>query len=311
MSSLPSICHMDNFDLNLLRIFDALRRHGHLGKAAEELNLSQPAASSALKRLREELGDVLFVKTRSGMQPTPRAIQLAPVVQSVLADIRERVLKAPNFVPDKAQRTFTIAMSDVGEMVSLPRLLQRVTSLAPSVNVTTVSLAPKQLLTSLQRSEVDLAIGYFPDLDGVDVFQQHLVRHSFVCLVRQNHPAVQGRLTKKLFCELPHAVVQVEGRRQEIVERFLKEHGIQRREVLHTPHFLSIPMTIAMTDLVVTVSSDVGEIFARFAELEILDPPYKMPRFDVNQYWHRSQHDDPGNRWMRGLVRELFVPIPD
>jgi DNA-binding transcriptional LysR family regulator len=302
---------MDNFDLNLLRVFDALQRHGHLGRAAVELNLSQPAASYALKRLREELGDALFVKTRSGMQPTPRAMQLAPVVQSVLADIRERVLTAPNFVPDKAQRTFTIAMSDVGEMVSLPRLLQRVTSLAPSVNVTTMSLSPRQLLSALQRSEVDLAIGYFPDLDGVDVFQQLLVRHSFVCLVRQNHPAVQGRLTKKLFCELPHAVVEAEGRRQEIVEQFLKEHGIQRREVLHTPHFLSIPMTIAMTDLVATVSSDVGEIFARIADLAILEPPYRMPQFDVKQHWHRSQHDDPGNRWMRGLVRELFMPIPE
>ncbi|MGU7779131.1 LysR family transcriptional regulator [Burkholderia sp. PU8-34] len=298
---------MDNFDLNLLRVFDALQRHGHLGKAAVELNLSQPATSYALKRLREELGDALFVKTRSGMQPTPRAMQLAPVVQSVLADIRERVLTAPTFEPDKARRTFNIAMSDVGEMVSLPRLLQRVTSLAPGVNVTTVSLAPKQLLSALQRSEVDLAIGYFPDLDGVDVFQQRLVRHSFVCLVRKNHPAVQGRLTRKLYCELPHAVVQAEGRRQEIVEQFLKGHGIQRRVLLHTPHFLSIPMTIAMTDLVVTVSSDVAEIFARIADLALLEPPYRLPHFDVKQHWHRSQHDDPGNRWMRGLVHELFV----
>lgn len=106
---------MDNFDLNLLRVFDALHRHGHLGKAAVELNLSLPATSYALKRLREALGDALFVKTRSGMQPTPRAMQLAPVVQSVLESIRERVLTAPNFVPDRAQRTFTIAMSDVGE----------------------------------------------------------------------------------------------------------------------------------------------------------------------------------------------------
>ncbi|MFD1557287.1 LysR family transcriptional regulator [Paraburkholderia silviterrae] len=302
---------MDNFDLNLLRVFDALQRHGHLGKAAVELNLSQPATSYALKRLREELGDALFVKTRSGMQPTPRAMQLAPVVQSVLADIRERVLTAPNFEPDKAQRTFNLAMSDVGEMVSLPKLLQRVTSLAPSVNVNVVSLAPKQLLSALQRSEVDLAIGYFPDLDGVDVFQQRLVRHSFVCLVRKEHPAAQGRLTKKLFCELPHAVVQAEGRRHEIVEQFLKEHGIQRRELLHTPHFLSIPMTIAMTDLVVTVSSDVGEIFSRIADLAILEPPYRMPHFDVKQHWHRSQHDDPGNRWLRGLVHELFVQRAD
>ena len=93
------------------------------------------------------------------------------MVQSVLADIRERVLTAPNFVPDKDQRTFTIATSDVGEMVALPRMLQRVTSLAPSVNVKTMSLSPRQLLSALQRSEVDLANGYFPDLDGVDVFQ--------------------------------------------------------------------------------------------------------------------------------------------
>jgi DNA-binding transcriptional LysR family regulator len=302
---------MDNFDLNLLRVFDALQRHGHLGRAAQELNLSQPATSYSLKRLREELGDALFVKTRYGMQPTPRAMQLAPTIQSVLADIRERVLTAPSFEPNKVQRTFTIAMSDIGEMVSLPKLLRRVTTLAPGVNVATVSASPKELMSALQRSEVDLAIGYFPDLDGVDVFQQRLFRHSFVCLVRRDHPAVQGRLTRKLFCELPHAVVKAEGRRQEIVEQFLKEQGIQRRELLHTPHFLSIPMAIAVTDMVVTVPADVGEVFARIADLKVLVPPYKIPRFDVKQHWHRSQHDDPGNRWLRALVLELFGETPN
>ena len=297
---------MDNFDLNLLRVFDALQRNGHVGRAAQELNLSQPAISYSLKRLREELGDALFVKTRHGMQPTPRATQLAPVIQSVLADIRERVLTAPSFEPEKVQRTFTIAMSDVGEMVFLPKLLQRLTSLAPGVNVTTVSTSPKALMSALQRSEVDLAIGYFPDLDGVDVFQQRLFRHTFVCLVRSGHPAVQGRLTKKRFCELPHAVVQAEGRSQEIVEQFLKEQGVQRRELLHSPHFLSIPMVIAVTDLVVTVPAAVGEVFARIADVAVLEPPYTMPTFDLKQHWHRSQHDDPGNRWLRSIVLELF-----
>lgn len=302
---------MDSFDLNLLRVFDALQRHGHLGKAAQELNLSQPAVSYALKRLREDLGDALFVKTRSGMQPTPRAMQLAPVVHSVLDDIQKRVLTTPIFEPESAQRTFAVAMSDIGEMVALPKLLQRLTSLAPGVNLTTVSLAPSELMPALQRSAVDLAIGYFPDLDGVDVFQQRLVRHSFVCLVRKHHPAVQGRLTKKLFCELPHALIKTEGRREEVIERFLKEHGILRRILLNTPHYLSIPMTIAMTDLIVTVSRDVAEIFARMADLAILEPPFKMPPFDVRQYWHRSQQDDPGNQWLRGLVRDLFAQSPD
>ena len=302
---------MDSFDLNLLRVFDALQRHGHLGKAAQELNLSQPAVSYALKRLREDLGDALFVKTRSGMQPTPRAMQLAPVVHSVLDDIQKRVLSTPTFEPESAQRTFAVAMSDVGEMVALPKLLKRLTSLAPGANLRTVSLSPGELMPALQRSEVDLAIGYFPDLDGVDVFQQRLVRHSFVCLVRKRHPAVQGRLTKKLFSELPHALIKTESRREEIVERFLKEHRIPRRILLNTPHYLSIPMTIATTDLIVTVSSDVAEIFARMADLAILEPPFKMPPFDVRQYWHRSQQDDPGNQWLRGLVRDLFAQSPD
>jgi DNA-binding transcriptional LysR family regulator len=298
---------MENFDLNLLRVFDALQRHGHLGRAAQELDLSQPAVSYALKRLREDLGDALFVKTRSGMQPTPRAMQLAPVVQSVLDDVRRRVLSAPIFEPGKAQRTFTIAMSDVGEMVALPALLQRLVSLAPGINLSTVSLPPSALLPALQRSEVDLALGYFPDLDGVDVFQQRLARHSFVCVVRRNHPAIKRRLTKKVFCELPHALIKTEGRREEIIERFLKTHGIERRALLNTPHYLSIPMTLAATDLIATVSSDVAAQFARMADLAILEPPFKMPQFDVRQYWHRSQQDDPANLWLRRIVRDLFA----
>ncbi|MEA3128432.1 MAG: hypothetical protein QOF46_227, partial [Paraburkholderia sp.] len=102
---------MDNFDMNLLRVFDAVWRQGHLGRAAEELGLSQPAMSHSLKRLREQLDDPLFLKVRTGMQPSPRAVQLAPIVQSVLSSVRENLLSAPQFDPAQARRTFTIAMS--------------------------------------------------------------------------------------------------------------------------------------------------------------------------------------------------------
>lgn len=301
---------VNHFDLNLIRVFDALQRNGHVGRAAIELGMSQPSVSYALKNLRDQLGDPLFVKVRHGMEPTARALELIPTVQSILTDVRERLLTSPAFDARTAQRTFTLAMSDVGEMVFLPNILKRIAKEAPLINVRTVSTDPGLLMAALQRGEVDLAIGYFPDLQGEDVFQQRLFRHTFVCLVRANHPAVGLRLTKRQFQMLPHAVVQAEGRSQEIVEQFLKEKGIQRREMLHSPHFLSIPMVVASTDLIVTIPAAVAEVFVRIANVRALDPPYSMPSFDLKQHWHRYQKSDPGNQWLRSLIFSLFAESP-
>lgn len=292
--------------MNLLRIFDALQRHSHVGRAAEELGISQPSVSYALRQLREQLGDPLFVKARHGMEPTPRAIELKPTVQSILAEVDEKILTASRFDVATARRTFTLAMSDVGEMVFLPKLLRGIAERAPFVNVRTVSTAPRDLMVALQRSEIDLAIGYFPDLKGNDVFQQRLFRHGFVCLVRTGHPVLAEGLTRKNFRALSHAVVRAEGRSQEIVEQFLRSKRIERREMLVSPHFLSIPMVVASTDLVVTVPEAVAEVFVRFAEVTAVEPPYPIPSFDLKQHWHRSQHSDPGNRWLRSLVLDLF-----
>jgi DNA-binding transcriptional LysR family regulator len=297
---------MDKFDLNLLRVFDAVWRHGHLGLASEELELSQPALSHSLKRLRERIGDPLFVKVPDGMQPTARATHLAPVVQSVLASVREHVLSAPGFDPKSARRSFTIAMSDLGEMAFLPKLLGRLMSEAPSIDVRSISMRHRNLVTAMQQGEVDLAIGYFPDIAGSDLLQQRLFRQGFACLVRSGHPVVHGRLTQKQFLELPHAVVQSEGRSHEIVEQYLRQHGIRRRELLRSPHFLSIPMVTASTDLIVTLPQPIGEVFARIVDLQVVQPPYPIPSFDIKQYWHRSQHADPGNRWLRAIVVDLF-----
>lgn len=297
---------MDNFDLNLLKVFDALWRHGHLGRAAEELDLSQPAMSHSLKRMREQMSDPLFLKVRTGMQPSPRAVQLAPVVQAVLANVREHMLVAPPFDPAQARRTFTIVLSDVGEMAFLPQLLARLMKEAPLIDIRTVSPSHRDLMDLLERSKVDLAIGFFPDLGGSDVFQQRLFHHGFVCLARKGHPMVKGKITQKQFRELSHVVVQTEGRSQELVEQYLRSHGIKRRELLHSPHFLSIPMVIASTDLIVTVPVPVGEVFARIADVQVLPPPFPIPSFDLKQHWHRCQHDDPGNRWLRSVALELF-----
>jgi DNA-binding transcriptional LysR family regulator len=306
MERMTVMNELDNFDLNLLKVFDALWRHGHLGRAAEELDLSQPAMSHSLKRMREQLSDPLFLKVRTGMQPSPRAVQLAPVVQAVLANVREHMLTAPLFDPARARRTFTIVMSDIGEMAFLPRLLARLMKDAPHIDIRTISPSHRDLMDLLERSKVDLAIGFFPDLSGSDVFQQRLFRHGFVCLARKGHPIVKGKITQKQFRELSHVVVQSEGRSQELVEQYLRTNGVKRRELLNSPHFLSIPMVVASTDLIVTVPVPVGDVFAQIANMQVLTPPYPIPPFDLKQHWHRCQHDDPGNRWLRSVALELF-----
>ena len=297
---------MDKFDLNLLRVFDAVWRHGRLRLASEELELSQPALSHSLKRLREGIGDPLFVKVPTGMQPTARAAQMAPVIQSILANVREHVLATPGFDPTSARRSFTIAMTDVGEMTLLPKLLGRLMSNAPAVDIRTVSMPPRDLVAAFQKGQVDLAIGYFPDMSGLDILQQRLFSVGFVCVIRAGHPEVHERLTQKQFRNLPHAVVKTEGRSQEIVEQYLKQHGIRRRELLRSPQFLSIPMVIASTDLVVTVPASIGKLFRQIADLQVLQPPFPIPSIDIKQYWHRYQQSDPGNRWLRGIVVHLF-----
>jgi DNA-binding transcriptional LysR family regulator len=297
---------IDNFDLNLLRIFDSLWRHRHLGRASEELGVSQPALSHSLKRLREQIGDALFIKSRNGVQPSSRAVDLAPIVQSILASVRQSVLLAPAFDPLTAQRTFAIAMSDLGEMTFLPKMLGILATKAPGVDIVTVSMPPRDLMAVLQRGEVDLAMGYFPDLQGSDIFQQRLFHHGFVCLVSSRHPLARSGLTREQFLELSHAVVQTEGRTQEIVEQYLKTHGLKRRELLRCPHFLSIPMVIASTNLIVTVPESVGKVFSSTAGLCALQAPFDFPAYDVKQHWHRCQHDDPGNRWLRSELVKLF-----
>lgn len=301
-----TIQNLDDFDLNLLRIFDALWQKQHVGRAAASLGLSQPAFSYSLKRLREQLGDQLFIRTRSGMQPTAEAERLAPTISAILEQVRGQLLSVQPFDPASSTRTFTLSMSDLGEMVFLPKLLKRLSRIAPGVNVRTFAGRPGDLMAAMENGELDLMMGYFPDTRGADVFQQRLFSHGFICLARAGHPGVADGMNMEAFLALPHAAIYAEGRSQEIVEQYFKEHGIRRRLQLQTQRFLSIPFVIAATDMVVTIPEAVGEMFSQLAGIRTFRPPMALPGFDIKQYWHRRQHNDVANRWLRGVTQALF-----
>jgi DNA-binding transcriptional LysR family regulator len=297
-------------DLNLLVVFDMLLRLQSVTKAAEALGMSQPAMSLALNKLRTAFGDPLFVRGSRGLSPTPRAAQLAVPVQHVLDQIKNDVLRQPSFDPATTGRTFTFNMADVGELVFLPRLRAHLQAVAPGANIRTVSSPPGQLADALQSGEVDLAIGYFPGLQGAVIYQQRLFRHSFVCIVRKDHPVFRRQITKKRFLEAQHVVVDQEGKSHELFEETLAAQGLTRRVALSIPHFLAIPLVVAESDLIVTVPYAIGASFAKMANLKMLRPPIQVGQPEVKQHWHARFHHDQVNRWIRGVVAELFLDKP-
>lgn len=294
-------------DLNLFPILLALYDELSVSRAARELSMSQPAVSMALRKMRSTFNDPLFVRAAKGMTPTPRAHALVAVARPLVTRVQEGVMAEEEFVPGASTRPFTFALSDVGEMVFLPRILERLRAQAPNAAIKSVSMPPDQIALGLEKGDIDVTIGYFPDLVRQSFFQQRLFTHQFACLMRAGHPLRAKRLAPETFLAMEHAVVRAEGRSQEIFERYLERKRIRRKIVLLTPHFLSLPMVIARSDLVTTVPHALALYFTRLSpDLVIARPPFDIAGFDLKQHWHRKFHNDSRNQWIRQQIAQLF-----
>lgn len=299
-------------DFNLLVIAVAIEEEGGASHAALKLGMSQSAVSGALARLRAHFNDPLFIRSAGGMTATPRGAQLVGSARSILRRFDDEILSTVAFDPAITRRPFTFAMSDVGEMVFLPRLLRRLAKDAPSASVHSVSLRPSQLAEALGDGDVDLAIGFFPDLKKSDFFQQRLLSHHFTCLLRADHWVQGNRLTLKEFLGLSHIVVQSEGRSQEIFERFMNMRALSRRVALTTPHYLGVARLVATSDMVVTVPHALGLVYGTAANgLKTIKPPVESPKIELKQHWQRKYHKDARNIWLRSVVTELFNDATD
>lgn len=298
---------VNDLDLNLLRVLTALDEQRSVSAAAVKLQRSQPSVSAALSRLRAFFSDPLFVRSGNRMQPTPRAIEIMGPVKEVLARIGAEIVAAPVFDHSASQQPVVLALSDVGEVVFLPALLAELRRIAPRVSVRSVSLTADEVADGLEDGAIDLALGYFPNLKRHNFFQQTLFTDTFTCLLRADHPVKSPRLTLSQFLQLDHAVVRAESRTEEVIERFLVRRRIERRVVLTTPHFASVPPIVERSDLVVTVPEPVARYFSTVsARIRCVRPPFEPPRIDLKQFWHRKFHHDARNTWLRSLVCRLF-----
>lgn len=292
-------------DVKLLRLLDLLYSTRSVTRAAERLGQSQPTVSIWLARLRKQLGDPLFVRTPQGMQPTPRADALIATVREVLEGLCRLSETEARFDPATAQREFRIFMTDASHITLLPRLFAHVRALAPQVRLEAAAIDAR-MVEALQSGEGDLALGLVPGLEA-GFYQQTLYGQDWICLVNPRHPRMGQRFTLRDYAAEAHVGI-VSGTGYQLLDGALKAQGVERRVLLELPGFLGLSAILSTSDLVATLPRHIGETLAQAAGLRVLPCPLKIPSFTVKQYWHARYHHDAGNRWLRGICAELFLP---
>ncbi|HEY4318955.1 MAG TPA: LysR family transcriptional regulator [Herbaspirillum sp.] len=302
--------------MNLLIVFDALFDTGSVTIASKKLGLSQPTVSYGLAKLRESFNDPLFIRIDNKMQPTPRAAIMAPQVKRVLEIVKGDLLNFSGFDPATATREYTFCMSDIGEVFFLPPLIRRIWQESPLATVRTQSPSPSTLTAALEDGLIDLAVGYFPDLRKGGFYQQQLFESHFVCIAARNNARIEqsgnpSRLTLQSYVEAAHVTVHFEGRSHELIDRHLHNMKVVRRVALTVPHFMTLVEIIPQTDLIATVPNEVALQIAKSNDVAIYPLPFASPTFALKQFWHKRNHDDPANQWLRNLVRSTFQPNGD
>ncbi|MBN9414323.1 MAG: LysR family transcriptional regulator [Candidatus Eremiobacteraeota bacterium] len=297
--------HFPNIDLNLLVLLDQILEQGGLSRAAEKLEISQPAASRMLARLRRDLSDPILI-------PSGRRTILSQRAESMRGPLRQwldqarLLLQPPVFEPSTHRAVWRIHLLDYLSLVVLPPLMAHLQNQAPLLDVVLPPHIPNAL-EALRTGDLDLALGYFQTVPD-EFCQQPLFEERFVCLTRVDHPMLkEGRLSLERFCALSHALITVTGTGLGVVDQMLQQRGLTRRVALRLPHFLAAPVVVAQTDLVLTLPARVAYFMARKFPLHISDPPLPLERFPVTQVWHRRSQDDAAQSWLRAQMVGVAV----
>jgi DNA-binding transcriptional LysR family regulator len=298
-----------NTDLNLLLVFDALYRSKSTTRAADELHLTQPSVSNALKRLRTLFEDELFVSTREGMLPTTRATEIAPLVSEGLSSFRQALQANRPFDPASTTRTFHLYVSDLAQAIFLPPLTAKVHGAAPRVKIVTVDPQLYEAQQMMMRGQIDLAIGMFSGLDS-EFHQQRLFEENYVALFRSDHPSIKGPLTSAQFLDADHLIytptagshAKFEG----ALDAIFKQRGKTRSVAMQVAHSVSLDRIVAASNMVACIPSRLAQTLSGREDVRSCALPFDIQPMDIVQLWHAQFHRDDGHRWLRTLVYELF-----
>lgn len=315
----PRPLNFRTLDLNLLRVFDVVMEERNATRAATRLNITQPAVSNALRRLRESTNEELFIPTSSGMVPTPHAELLWPVVRAALEQLQHAFEPQP-FDPREPGHGFTLAMADATAALFVPVLAQRFQREGTRVELRIVPLTSRDPRELLEQGRADVALGFFPDLatmtladdDAGVIRRAPLYASRYLCVMRHAHPlAAPDALTLEAYCAAQHLRVSFAGRARGFVDDALATLGRERRVVMTVNSFFTAGLTVWQSDLLTVLPSGFVPAAGFTPYLATRSLPFALPGIDVSQAWHARHGHDPAQRWLREELTRAAADISE
>lgn len=299
--------HLSQVDLNLFVVLEAIYREGNITRAGQQLNLTQPAISHALKRLRDLLQDPLFVRQGPHMVPTPFTRNMIEEVRQALQILETNLSQSRNFVPEHTRRTFQMSLWEYAEALILPSLLQRLAHAAAGMSITTSRVKRRDLETELASGSIDLAID-IPMTTSDRVRHKQLLNEPFVVLARRGHPAIRQQLDLDTYVAQRH--IQISSRRHgpSLIDIELGRHGLRREIFLRSQHNLTASMVVSQTDMLLTLPERHAQLLNKVLVNQVYPFPLPGPRLEAHLYWHESVENDPANRWLREEIEKVLAP---
>jgi DNA-binding transcriptional LysR family regulator len=306
--------HLSQVDLNLFVVLEAIYREGNITRAGQQLNLTQPAISHALKRLRDLLQDPLFVRQGTHMVPTPFTRNMIEEVRQALQLLEANLSASRNFVPENTRRNFHFSLWEYAEALILAPLLRRLTRAAPGMSISTSRVKRRDLETELASGAVDLAIE-IPMTVSDRIRHKWLLNEAFVVMARRDHPAIKGKLDLDTYLAQRH--VQVSSRRHgpSLIDIELSRRGLRRQVFLRSQHNHTACLVVSNTDMLLTLPERHAHLLnAGLGNNEAANRvhpfPLQTPRLEAHLYWHESVENDPANRWLREEIERVLAPEP-
>lgn len=283
-------------DLNLFRVLDAIYTHGGVSAAARVLHLTQPAVTHALGRLRDQLGDALFVRQGNRLLPTDKVRAMMPAVQAHLKGLLASVHAQPAFDPAALQMTFTVGFRDILESIALPRLVVGIGREAPGVRLVSRRVAADDMERELGAGTLDLVVDR-PLRAGPRIASRHLLDETLVVAMRRGHPCA-GQLTRADYLAAPHVVVSPLGE-PNALDALLGHKGVFRDVRMVAQHYFAAGQIAAASDLLLTVPKAYAVHLALLLPLALQPLPVRIKAIPILAYWHDAKDDDPAHAWFR------------
>ncbi len=288
-------------DLNLFIVFDAIYTEGNLTRAANVLNLTQPAVSHALARLREHFDDPLFVRQANKMLPTAVAKNVIADVREALHQLQVALQQSRQFDPSTAKKRYAISLHDSLEASYLPYLMGHLNKEAPQVDLISTRVRRSELENKLASGDIDFAIDILLPVSE-NICHTQIEKDQLVVVAANDHPIVSNDLDLKTYLDHQHVLVSSRSSGPGMEDFELGRLGLQRRVGLRCQHFFSACRVVESSNMLLTMPETAAKLFSQVLHISTYPLPVELPGIDVHLYWHLNVDKDPANRWLRNKV---------